>query len=695
MSRFFEGILSDSEEEEITHEEEEDLEKTSPIPPLMQKLIQSLKEKNFDYSLTIINDLKQLIDSESKLPQSLHLSFKEATSLVPKDNQNLKSSLVHLFDESPNDSPSDEKSKLSQKSSSWFESSDDEQVEEIKRKYEDNDEASIARHQARIEQAQKQKAISDLESFWSKPITDESAAAEIDKARIQRLSGANYETVSRYLLLLNSTKSDFLHSAIKQELLLSVGQSSPFKPIPADSWAAVLNIFRDTDIDDFRPLIPLLKRLDRDFWTRLCDIRYMYDPETLRVTSFEPEFLEVINNACGDLLSDTKGNDSDCSEACRLQLILLRHMYRSQLYSLSDLATSTIRLSSYLPRQSTEETPLHFQSLVGCDEQAEAKAEAALFVATNHALRDSPKTALKIISRIPPIAPTSPMAQIYFNRALALTGIAAFGQGDYRLCTRSMRSFRDIFEIRRMLGQYPMLFPQWEAIEPNTIITAQLLAALILDMPFLCLKFPDEGKVLIPHELHKTLQKEPPERPENAEQRVIVAAHYACRGDWCGAYTTIESDVTKYIAEPEQFVIDLKKTSLCCFLLTASICRQAMRIEFLMTKFSLSEWQVRDSVKTMIGGKAPVQGAVIKFPASLSHDNKLIIFEKPTRDSAPADFGRVINKERIRTRLIRSDEEIQAAADEKAKQISRIEKQVENIEIKAMRQKAYNNRTNK
>ena len=729
MSRFFGNYFTEnneeesitSEEDEIQEEEQEEEQtgsnQESQISLLMNTLIQNLKDKKYYEAILIVEKLHTLIEAAPNLPESLYLSFTEASSLIPKDNQKLKAAILHLFDDDPipsneliettdsNDQPIESSKKVS-----WFESSDDDEVDEIKRKYEDNDALSVARRQAKIEQQKQQEAHSLLESFWNRPITDESAAAEVTKAREQRLLGYHYETTARYQQLLESVKSEALKFFIKTEIILSIGATPITKPIPATDWYIITNLFQETEFDDLRPFVPLLQRLERDFWTRLCDLRHMFSPETSRITSFEPEFLDIVNITSGDLLE--KGTDADKANACRLQMIILRHMYRSPQFNIIPLASATLSLINYLPEKFLDpnEDPkatsqnsnaseifkpsyLNYLTTKSSNERFETKVTTALFVATHLALKDETGPAAKILRSIPRIPSNCSLAQIFFNRALALVGISAFSLGEYRLCTRSMKNFTDIFEINRMLGQHPMLFPNREVIDAGAVLTVQLLAAVILDLPFLSIRFPDEGKLLVPQRLHQILLRELPDHVETAEQRIIAAVRFAVKGDWCGAYNTIENDVSKYIGDPEQFILDLKKTSLCCYLLSALVYHEKVNIDFLMTKFSLSEWDVRDSVKTMIAGHAPVEGAVIKFPAELTQDMKVIIFKKPTKTSSPADFGRVIQNSKIKAKYIASDEEIQARRDAKAKAIAMVEKQVEDIEAKTMKQRVYSNRT--
>ena len=163
------------------------------------------------------------------------------------------------------------------------------------------------------------------------------------------------------------------------------------------------------------------------------------------------------------------------------------------------------------------------------------------------------------------------MNQVLSNRTSAQIGIAAFNEGYYKLSYQCLKKFSSFKYVDKNLGQDPPVYPPWLLIDKKVIISMHLLSAMLLDLPYLTVGIKDESKLLIKNKMHKDLINKnlPTGYPEHQKISLFQAIDHARVGEWKKANSVAVNEVGDKLINSEKFLDNLKKVSLCCFLLTA------------------------------------------------------------------------------------------------------------------------------
>ncbi|OHT04397.1 hypothetical protein TRFO_06270 [Tritrichomonas foetus] len=501
----------------------------------------------------------------------------------------------------------------------WFVSSDDEEAEKIIQNVQND---AKPRNVRRKEMSAAEAVEARLEAQQNKVIDDETAKKELEEYIISRNKGKIIVSVSRLNELYSAVMDEDLTHKIQLEICFTVEEGPSDQPISLDDWNLVLDFLPSLKGDAIL-LVSLFERLNRDFWARSVDPRHLFTKDVSRLHEILPRFIKIMSEF-SQILMEKKEN----ALCARLENLLIEHIYHKETEDIMPVTVRILELTSH--QIFDDQTTLNF------------KARAALFLAINLAVRHFPISAAEVFCRVPQIPSEFAQTQILCNRARAHIGIAAFRAGLYKLSYQFLRHFAYTRYVAKNLGQDPTIYPPWLLIEPKLITTIHYLSAMLLDLPYLTVGIKDETHLLVNNKMHKELLKESPtSHPESQIQRVAVAIEYARNGEWKKSFDTINVELGEHFHDSERFVNDLKKVSLCCFLLTAKNFYDSLKIEFLHKKFDLTNEDIIEIMKQMLEGKSPIENAPIVFKGTIQ-DNKFISFNNVEVESPFAGYGSII-----------------------------------------------------
>jgi hypothetical protein len=370
-------------------------------------------------------------------------------------------------------------------------------------------------------------------------------------------------------------------------------------------------------------LVALFERLDKDFWARSVDPRHLFTKDVTDLHGLLPKFVGFIGKYAGLLSAPADG-----AFHVRMQQLLLKHQHHQEANDVTPIAVSIIRLVSE-------------NTLFDAPTTASIKVQAALMLVINLAIRKRPLAAREIMRRLPTIPAEFPLDRILFNRARAEIGTAAFQLGLYGLAYESLRQFPRGEVTQKSFGQSPNIYPPWLAIESKAIVAFWNLSAIILDMPNLTVVQRDDSNLPIKAGTHKQLEREPQvAHPETLPQRLADFREHCKNGEWAEAFESVKIEVVKHLKDFDRLITDIKKVSLCSFLLTADRYYDSISIAFLADKFKL----VDDVVLTVVGdmlnkGVGPIEAVRLSLQATMDPTGKFVLFGRRDLESLLVGYG--------------------------------------------------------
>lgn len=511
----------------------------------------------------------------------------------------------------------------------WFMSSDDEEAEKIRKEI--NEESSNKARPIRRKDMSAAEAVAmRLESIEEakKKLDDDIIKVELKKFSESRFHGKIIATTQRLDEFLETVIDEDLEKQTKLEICYTVTEGPSDQPISMDDWRLVIEVLPSL-VSEAKTLVTLFERLDKDFWARSVDSKLLFTPDVATLHSNLPKYLEILQQFVDELYMK-----EDFAPCVRLQSILIGHLYHKVDNDVMNLTLSILELASK-------------KGLFDDITALNLKIRATLFLASNLAYRNYPRSACKLLMHLPDIPESLPLVRILWNRTLATIGISAFNNGLYQIAYDSLRQISSSDNAQRKDKQNifgKQIYPPWLYIDPASLIVVNYASAMLLDLPFLT-NPKDESNLIIKSKLHKDLQREfVSSHPETTIQRIAVAIHHAKNGDWKKSFDAINIELGKFFSKCDHFLLDLKKTSLCCFLLCSNQFYDNIAIDFLVKKFELTTEEVLAVIEGMKDGHAPVANAIVTFKAEFVKDKKFISFQQTEQESPLAEFGQVLEK---------------------------------------------------
>ncbi|KAH0786995.1 eukaryotic translation initiation factor 3 subunit 8 N-terminus-domain-containing protein [Histomonas meleagridis] len=577
----------------------------------------------------IVTKIEQLVETEKELrrfSQDLKAFCKAFDDILEEYKKNPDDFQEDDFDNMDEFQEEEEESVTTGKSGGggWFVSSDDDEVETIKKKVE---------QEAKPHQSARRKEVSFADSVEARIEAESNKVIDINTVKaelpvfIKKRESGKVSTTTQHLsemydAVIGVDKE--LAKSVQLELCQTVAPLSSTSPVPLHDWELVLRYLPDL-IDEGKILLPLIERLNQDFWARSVNPQHLFTPEVSKLHQIVPKFIELLKEISECLI---KSNDKPY--AARIYLILVEHLYHKKDEDITNLVYFIIETAS---------TPDIFGNKLAFD----MKIRSSLYLCINLAIRNHPVEASKLYCRLPYINNKYPTTQILANRVLATIGIEAFKQGKYLLAYQCLRNFSNIDYIKKNIGQNPLIYPPWLLIEPNYLLLLNYLSVLLLDLPYLTVTLKTEN-ILIDNNLHRELKKIPIVfHPEAIVQRIAVAIYKAKNGDWKNAYNMFKDDLKKYDNENDGFIESLKQISMTCVLLTANQFYDNVSVDLLANTFELSTDKVIEIVKGMIDGIGPIENAKLTFNGQLIDDNKFVLFEQTEVESPLVGYGQMIS----------------------------------------------------
>lgn len=463
-----------------------------------------------------------------------------------------------------------------------------------------------------------------LKAERNRAIDDDTAKKELEEYSASRTKGKIITTVTRLYDLYQAAMDKDLGHKLQLEICFTVEEGPSDQAIPLEDWTLILD-FLPSLINDAKLLVPLFERLNRDFWARSVHPRHLFTPDVARLHEILPNFIKIMED-----YSKKLRDEKEFALCTRLENMLIEHIYHKDTV---DIMPHTLSILELLNQKIFDESIT-----------SSFRARAALFLAFNLAVRKYPLSAADVFSRIPMLTSTTSensMNQILSNRTSAQIGIAAFNEGYYKLSYQCLKKFSHSKYVDKNLGQDPPVYPPWLLIDKKVIIVMHLLSAMVLDLPYLTVGIKDESKLLIKNKMHKDLAKENSSAvPEF--QKVSLAINYAKIGEWKKANDIAISELGDRLTNPEKFLDNLKKVSLCCFLLTARNYYESIKSDYLVKRFELPKEVILEVTNDMISGFGPIEKAPIEFRGRFSADNNFILFDNQEVESPFAEYGTVI-----------------------------------------------------
>ena len=509
--------------------------------------------------------------------------------------------------------------------SKWFISSDDEADDTKATKEATDDSSKAARHSER-EITTAEAAEARLRAKEQEKIDEATIESELSKASESRQKGRVTITTSRLSNFLLSCQKADLMKRIRLEICYCIIQGPSDLPISLNDWNLVMDNISYLK-DEAQSLVSLFERLNKDFWARSVDPVHLFTPDVAKLHSFLPKFLEIMEDFSKQLKTDNAA--SHCG---RLQHLLLEHHYHDKQKDVRDLAFSIIEFTSR-------------EGLFDESSSLNIRIRASLFYAINLAIRGYPVSAAKILSYLPDIPNSLPLAYVLCNRAYAEIGISAFLNGHYRLCYDSLYQFYDNLDsslynsVNRYLGQNPSLYPPWLTIEPRVLEVYCFVSGMILDLPFLTVAPDSEDRLFVRSSLHKEFMKRSAvPRPEKFSDRLATSIEHCKRGEWQLALSILNTDYEKYFNNSRILTDNIKLISFCSFLLTANLYYDSASISSFERRFEISREDILRAIKSMQNGISPVVGASITFKAKLDEKEEYLIFSEVEKKNPLAAF---------------------------------------------------------
>lgn len=503
-------------------------------------------------------------------------------------------------------------------------------------------------------------------------ITNDTAREELTKASQSRTKGKIITTTERLSVLLHRVDDEQLKNDIQMEICFTVMQGPADESISLDDWRLVLNIlpkFRKPE--EAEALTPLFERLARDFWAKSVDPRATFTPEMATLHKMQSEFLTALIRFA-DILEAARR----WQYCIRLQIVLLEQNYHELAPSAKERAARRAAMSA--AEAAAEETNQRegirartprelFRSILvklGKDDTMfdalttlSIKVKSALFYAIHLAYNGHPLEAQQLVSVLPEVPPELPFVRVLNNRAYAEIGIAAFMCGHYRICYTSLRGL--IRAASGYLGQHPRMYAPWLQLDPGALEAYHWLSVMLLEIPALTMFSYDDQSLPVAPKLHKDLQKKIGIAvcPESIVDKICVAIERCKRGEWQLARDTLKYEIERYIPDPRLFERDLKRLSLCSYLLTAHQFYDAVEISTLKKHFGLEfedekdkdqqpipSRDVEDVLQCMHNGRAPVINCPIIFNAE--YDRDYVRFRSDEQETVLSDYGRTLGLKR-------------------------------------------------
>ncbi|KAK8834462.1 Translation initiation factor 3 subunit c [Tritrichomonas musculus] len=508
----------------------------------------------------------------------------------------------------------------------WFLSSSDEE-EKDKKKPEKTDDRKKPQPEHRKDMTAAEAVEARLKAERNRVIDDELAKKELEEFSASRTKGKVITTVARLDELYQAVMDKELSHKIQLEICFTVEEEPSDQAIPLEDWTLILE-FLPSLIEDAKHLVPLFERLNRDFWARSVHPRHLFTPDVARLHEILPKFTSIMED-----YSKKLREQKEFALCARLENMLIEHIYHQDTVDIMPHALSIFELLN--------------QKIFDESITNSFKARAALFLAFNLAVRKYPLSAAEVFSRIPQISVSAStsidnaMIQVYSNRASAQIGIAAFNQGYYKLSYQCLKKFSIPKYIDKNLGQEPPLFPPWLLIDKKVVVVFLLLSAMLLDLPYLTVGIKDESKLLIKSKMHKDLAKESM-ISISEYQKIAVAINCAKIGDWKKSSEVAITELGDRLVNKEKFIDDLKKVTLCCFLLTARNYYESIKYDYLVKRFELPKEVIMEITNNMINGFGPIEKAPIEFRGRISDDKNFILFDNQEVESPFAEYGTVI-----------------------------------------------------
>lgn len=586
--------------------------------------IAKLEQSSHDYVNAIQNNNSNLPE---KIIEKL-ISIRQ--KLFSKSKEENFSNLLNLYNEKICSNFTQEIDKYCQNQNNsnsknddgWFVSSDDDEAEKIKNKI-------------RIE-SRKAKVINFFTGEISyedenkeEKIDDSTAKREIDQFILSRQNGKIIATTKRLNELLQAATDTKLAQLINNEIALTISQSPVDKAIENNDWLYALD-----SISSFSgtptQLYPLFDRLNKDYWARTIDLRYLFIPSTAQLHEIFPKFLELLN----DFLSIVKVEDSP-EVYIRTADILNEHIYTDENEQENLLRFSTVVLNalSKLNMNDPTFTTAKFGFTPLSYDYENIRNRTCLFVCYNLASTNHPSEAFSLFKRVPYISNNFRYTRVLCNRVRAQIGIAAFKQRLYKITYEMLRQFGVVKSIARNIGQEPKpIFPAWVMLETPKIAYMNYYAAIFLDLPQLAISTfsandndSQNGPLSIHPKLHRDFLKDPIAHPETPIEKAVATASFAKNGEWKKAFEVAKENIDEEFHT--NFLADLKSISLCCFILNASEFYESLTFEFLAQMFEMTETEVKNVFKKMCDQKSPIENIPIVFKVPKAIDDKYIQFE--------------------------------------------------------------------
>lgn len=516
----------------------------------------------------------------------------------------------------------------------WFDSSDEE-----------NDKPSISKPQRTRRDPKSNELVNIHESAEDaiRELDDRVIKNELRKYADARSKGRITATTQRLEILLEVVIDEQLEKQAQLEICHTITLGPVDQPISTSDWNLLLKILPDL-VDEGKTLIPLFQRLDKDFWAKSIDTRVLFTPEVSALHTNMPKYIEILK-----LFIEGLKKEEEFAACVNLQIILISHLYHKAENDVMPITLSILELSS-------------MEEVFDAETALDIKIRATMYLANNLAYRNYPRAAYKLMLHLPDIQDNYPFTRILWNRTLAVIGTAAFKSGMYKIAYDSLRQISSTDNVTKKEKQNvfgKLIYPPWLHIDPASLIVINYAAAIILDLPYLA-NPKDEGNIIIKFRSHKDLQREiVTTHPETISQRVALTIHHARNGDWKKSFDAINAELTKYFPNCDRYLRDLKKASLCCFLLTANQYYDDISIEQLMKKFSFTNDEVMQIIQKMNKGHGPIENAVITFHADFSDDRKYIIFQKPRQATPLADFDQLFENKlkEVSPKIVSMDKE--------------------------------------
>lgn len=648
MSRFFkdesESEYDQNDQSSEEEEEETDMPDSSILKPILDKIEKELtdflssieSESSIDemkLSVTKLeqtfNEYKNIIqNTKAKLPEKIIeklISIKQ--KLFSKSKEEKYTDLFDQYNDKICSKFTDEINKYcqkqndtdAQKDDDWFVSSDDEEVEQIKKK-------------VRIESRKVKKVnyftgeIVYENDTEEEKINDSVAKREIDGFIASRQNGQITATTKRLNELLHATTDQKLQQLINNEIALTISQSPVDKAIDNNDWLYALD-----SISSFSgtptQLYPLFDRLNKDYWARTIDLRYLFIPSTAQLHELFPKFLELLS----DFLNIVKVEDSP-EVYIRTADMLNEHIYtdENEQENLLRFSTTILNALSKLNIKDPIFTTAKFGFTPFSYDYENIRNRTCLFLCYNLASTNHPSDAYTLFKRVPYISNNFRYTRVLCNRVRAQIGISAFKQRKYRITYEMLRQFIVAKNIPRNIGQEPKpIFPAWVMLETQKIAYMNLYAAVLLDLPVLAVSTfstnDNDSQNSIHPKLHRDFLKDPIAHPETPLEKAVATASFAKNGEWKKAFEIAKENIDEEFHA--NFLNDLKSVSLCSFILNAEEFYESLTFEFLAQMFDMKEDDVKNVFNQMINQKSPIENVPISFKVPKVIDDKYIQFE--------------------------------------------------------------------